>query len=163
MKKTPIKRNDNIVKLSRDHHGGLLFCWKLKQGIKHHAAKERMIKYVQYFWDHHFYEHFREEEQILFAPLKDKDKLVQKAIEDHQRVKTLINEIIFSGSENQHDKLSALANMVDEHVRYEERILFPHLEKELSEEQLENIGKRISDEPLKDNYEDTFWIKPKSL
>jgi len=53
--------------------------------------------------------------------------------------------------------------MVDEHVRYEERILFPHLEKKLTEEQLENIGNKIAGESLKDNYEDTFWIKPKSL
>lgn len=157
----PIKRNDHIVKLSRDHHASLLFCWKLRQGIKRHASIQQMVKYVQYFLNHHLTPHFKEEEEILFAPLKDKK--VTKAINDHIKIKKSVDEIIFSGSENQINQLSALADMVDEHVRYEERILFPHLEKELTEEQLENIGKRISEEPLKDNYEDTFWIKPRSL
>lgn len=161
MEKKPIKRNKNIVKLSQDHHASLMFCWKLRQGIKHHAFTERMVKYVQYFLNQHFTPHFKEEEEILFAPLKD--NTVQKAIDDHIKIKKNINEIIFSTSKNQHEQLSALADMVDEHVRYEERILFPHLEKELTEEQLENIGNLISNDPLKDNYEDTFWIKNKSL
>lgn len=157
----PIKRNENIVKLSRDHHASLLFCWKLRQGIKYHSSIERMVKYVQYFWNQHFTPHFKEEEEFLFAPLKD--KTVNKAIEDHIHIKASVDEIINQGSENKQEKLSALADMVDEHVRYEERILFPHLEKKLTVEQLENIGSKIAGESLKDNYEDTFWIKPKSL
>lgn len=161
MEKKPIKRNENIAKLSRDHHASLMFCWKLRQGIKIHVSTERMMKYVQYFLNHHFAPHFREEEEILFAPLDDKK--VRKAIDDHVTIKKAINEILFSGLENQPQKLLALAGMVDEHVRYEERILFPHLENELSEGQLEIIGKQISGESLKDNYKDEFWIKNKSL
>lgn len=149
------------MKLSKDHHASLLFCWKLRQGIKSHASTERIIKYAQYFWHVHFKQHFKEEEEILFAPLKD--EMVNKAIEDHQKVKALINELGTSGTEDQYEKLSILADKVDGHVRYEERILFPHLEKVLSEEQLEVIGKQICGEPLKDNYEDTFWIKNRSL
>ena len=33
--------------------------------------------------------------------------------------------------------------MVNEHVRYEERELFPHLERKLSKEQLENMVSRF--------------------
>jgi hemerythrin-like domain-containing protein len=75
----------------------------------------------------------------------------------------IINELGSVASQNRTDKLFLLADSVDEHVRYEERILFPYLEKELSGEQLEDIGKRIPGAPLKDNYEDAFWIKSKSL
>lgn len=160
MNTKPIKRNKNIVKLSQDHHASLLFCWKLRKGIKYHANVQTMVDYVSYFWDHHFSLHFREEEEFLFAPLKD--KVVMKAMDDHQKIETLIREINFTGTENQEDVLLELAGMVDEHVRYEERILFPHLEKELSEEQLLHIGTQISGELLKDNYGDTFWIKKES-
>ena len=161
MDKKPIKRHENILKLSRDHHASLLFCWKLRQGIKQHASAKRMIKYAQYFLKAHFNPHFKEEEEILFSPLKD--KAVQKAIDDHKRIKMLINELSSGSTENQHEQLFVLADLVDEHVRYEERILFPHLEEKLSEEQLENIGKQISGEPLKDNFKDPFWIKSTSL
>jgi hemerythrin superfamily protein len=156
-----MKRNENIVKLSRDHHASLLFCWKLRQGIKRHAPWERIVKYVNYFWNHHFAVHFKEEENILFAPLKD--DVVQKAIDDHKTIKTLINDLGSLRQENIHQKLSQLADTVDEHVRYEERILFPHLESELTESQLDDIGRQITSDTLLDNYEDDFWSKPKSL
>lgn len=161
MKNKPIKRNENIVKLSRDHHASLLFCWKLRQGVKHHADVDRMVNYVSYFWTKHFAPHFREEEKFLFAPLKD-DK-VQKAIDEHKTIKGLINELAVKSSHGRESKLSELADTVDEHVRYEERVLFPHLESELSGEQLKHIGTWISDDPLLDTYEDAFWEKPVSL
>lgn len=156
-----MKRNENIVKLSRDHHASLLFCWKLRQGVKRHAAWEKMIKYVNYFWDHHFAVHFKEEEKILFAPLKD--EVVQKAVDDHRKIKRLIDNLNSSSPENRQDELSRLADVVDEHVRYEERILFPHLESALTEGQLNDIGSKITSDTLLDNYEDDFWSKPKSL
>ncbi len=161
MEKKPIKRNENIVKLSKDHHASLLFCWKIRQGIKQHAAAERIIKYVQYFWEHHFSSHFNEEEEFLFSSFKDEKVL--KAIDDHQKIKTFIKGINSHVAENQEDVFLTLANLVDDHVRYEERILFPHLGNKLSEEQLIKIGHQISPKPLTDNYEDTFWIKNKSL
>jgi hemerythrin-like domain-containing protein len=156
-----MKRNENIVKLSRDHHASLLFCWKLRQGIKRHASWERMVKYVNYFWSHHFATHFKEEENLLFATLKD--QTVQKAIDDHKKIKILINDLDSSEQKNIHQKLSQLADTVDEHVRYEERILFPHLESELTEDQLNDIGRQITPDTLLDNYEDDFWSKSKSL
>ena len=56
--------------------------------------------------------------------------------------------------------LENIAEMVDEHVRYEKRELFPHLERKLSKEQLEIIGKHIQRHrplSLRDLYEDQFW------
>ncbi len=161
MQKAPIKRNENIVKLSKDHHASLMFCWKLRQGIKHHVDEKRMIVYVKYFWDQHFSEHFREEEDILFAPLQD--DLVNKAIADHRQVQTLIKTLSEPGAGDFYATLARLADVVDEHVRYEERVLFPHLEKELSQSKLEEIGKQLPGDPIKDNFEDAFWIKDKSL
>ena len=156
-----MKRNEHIVKLSRDHHASLLFCWKLRQGVKRHALPAKMLDYVRYFWDQHFSVHFAEEEEILFAPLKD--HVVQKAINDHKEIKAMIDTLDPLEPENIHQKLLQLADTVDEHVRYEERILFPHLETALTEEQLVEIGRKIPADALLDNYEDDFWSKPKSL
>jgi hemerythrin-like domain-containing protein len=52
-----------------------------------------------------------------------------------------------------------LADMVDDHVRYEEKILFPHLQRRLSREQFEIIGRQIQEENRscpKDLFEDQF-------
>lgn len=161
MDKKPIKRSEHIVKLSRDHHASLLFCWKLRQGTRRFTEKDRIIKYLRYFLDHHFIPHFKEEEEFLFKPVQD--EIVQKAIDDHQNIKALINELIDDEKSATHDQFATLADMVDAHVRYEERILFPHIEEVLTTEQLEIIGKKIPAEPLLDNYADDFWSKPASI
>lgn len=161
MKNPPLKRNENLLKLSRDHHAGLLFCWKIRQGVKYHIETDRMIKYVRYFWDHHLAAHFKEEEAFLFPPLQDEQ--VQKALDDHQKIKTFVEKIDVPGMESEEDVLLELADSVDDHIRYEERVLFPHLQEKLSEEQLGLIGDHILHGPLTDDYQDEFWKKSNSL
>ncbi len=157
MLRKPVTRNEHIKKLSQQHHFSLLFCWKIRQGLKMNVAMERIRKYVQYFWQQHLQPHFREEENILFAPMKDNQ--VKRAINEHRCIKLHIEGL--ENSENTGRKaLAKIADMVDEHVRYEERQLFPHLERKLSKEQLENIGNLIQKHHpslLQDRYEDQFW------
>lgn len=159
MEATPIKRSKYILQLSKEHHFTLLFSWKIRQGLKQGVETNRIKKYVAYFWERDMQTHFREEEEILFVPAEGDS--VQKAIADHQEIKDLVNEALNSTTEEEaRNKLATLANAVDEHVRYEERELFPHLEKVLTEVQLERIAEKLKDEPvLHDEYADQFWIK----
>jgi hemerythrin-like domain-containing protein len=156
MESKPIKRDENILKLSRDHHLGLLFCWKIRQGLKMGVSPERIAPYVQHFWMHHLQEHFAAEENILFAP--QKDILVQKAIDQHRDIRMQIEQIAATAKP---EALVRLADRVDNHIRFEERELFPHLEKMLSKAQLKTIGEQLGkdDTPLIDDYPDAFWIK----
>ena len=158
MLKKPVNRNEHIKKLSREHHFSLLFCWKIRQGLKRDVAMERIRKYVQYFWQRHLQPHFQEEERILFAPIKDKE--VQRAVTEHKYIKQLIEGWGGYSKINEQKSLAKIADVVEEHVRYEERELFPHLERKLRREQLENIGKQIQKHQhstLPDQYEDPFW------
>lgn len=151
-----MKRHEGIVKLSRDHHQGLLFCWKIRQGIKLNIPVERMIPYVPYFWEHHLLQHFSEEEEILFVGIND--DLIKKALLDHHEIKELMQP---GATITTVEKLNEIADKVDQHIRFEERTLFPHLEKVLTEEVLESIGNKLSlqhQNHAKDEYKDEFWI-----
>ena len=153
-----ISRNEHIKKLSREHHFSLLFCWKIRQGLKMNVTMERIWKYVQYFWQQHLQPHFRQEEKIFFAPIKD--RLVQRAINEHKYIKQQVEDLANYSGNNERKSLAKIADMVYEHVRYEERDLFPHLERKLSKEQLENIGEQNQKHyqtSLRDLYEDQFW------
>jgi hemerythrin-like domain-containing protein len=157
MIKKPLARNEHIKKLSRDHHFSLLFCWKIRQGLKTGVALERIRKYVQYFWQKHLQSHFREEEHILFAPIIDNQ--VQRAINEHKDIRLCI-ESLTGAVKTERKSLEKIADMVDAHVRYEERELFPHLERKLSTEQLENVGNLIlkyHPSSFQDQYQDQFW------
>lgn len=159
MNKKPIRRNENIVKLSKEHHFSLLFCWKIRKGIKMETPAARIIKYVEYFKTNFLNPHFKEEEKILFAALKDKP--VEKAIKQHKEINILVSKLSKNTDANQAEQLEKLADLVDDHVRYEERQLFPHIEKTLKPAQLEAIGEQLHKHSslIKDEYEDEFWVK----
>ena len=158
MSPTPIRRSESIMKLSREHHFSLLFCWKIREGLKKRTAPHRIVQYAQYFWSNHIEPHFREEEEILFAPLQD--EMVLKAMEEHAAIREAIEALAVLPPQNIPDELAKLADQLDRHVRYEERQLFPHLENALNDAQLESISARlnsVSPTTLKDDYQDELW------
>ena len=155
----PIKRDPNIVLLSREHHFGLLFGWKLRQGLKFGIEPERMKGYITYFWEGNLREHFATEERLLF---QDKsDDMVAEGIKQHKGIQHLVEKIKQS-EQPIVAQMNELADLVSDHIRFEERELFPHLEEKFSDLELINIG-RILEElhrtPLKDEYPDEFWLK----
>ena len=153
----PFKRSQHIKKFYSGHHMNLLFCWKIRQGLKAGVALNRVCKYVAYFWQQHLQWHIKDEEKILFSHLKD--RRVQKALNEHKLISAQVQDVINDSENNKRKSLTKLADMVDDHIRYEERILFHHLEMKLNKEQLENIGTQIHKQrsSLQDEYEDQFW------
>jgi hemerythrin-like domain-containing protein len=155
----PIKRNENILPLSREHHYGLLFCWKIKQGIGKKVPCSRMQKYVSYFWDNHLCGHFEEEERLMFCEVND--KLCEDAISQHVEIRALINEIN-DAKQVDEDMLKSLASKLENHIRFEEREVFPFLELAISPEKMISIGLALSQahhSPVSDDYPDEFWVK----
>lgn len=154
----PIKRSKYIIQLSREHHFSLLFCWKIRTGIKKGIDPDRIIPYALYFWAEHLLPHFSEED-ILFERVDD--ELVRRAYSEHHEINELAKQIsTLVGNDSKVVALSRLANLVEEHVRFEERELFPHLEKALEESELAEVGRKlleIQPEPLQDTYPDEFW------
>ncbi len=157
MQRISFKRNEHIKSLSREHHFNLLFCWKIRQGLGKEVAIDRICKYVQYFWQN-LQLHFREEEQIFFSPMKD--SMVQRAINEHKAIKKQIISLENHSENNGRKLLVELADLVYDHVQYEERELLPHLEKVLSKKQMESISNQIQKHhptALQDFYKDQFW------
>lgn len=153
-----MKRHESIIALSREHHFGLLFCWKIKQALNKQVAPKRIQPYIGYFWDNHLEHHFKEEETWLFAALQD--TLVDQAIAEHRHIEQLVNELLAKEIVLA-DDLNTLATVVDEHIRFEERTLFPHLEKKLSQDKLLLLGQKLQElHPTreKDDYPDEFWV-----
>ncbi|MDE5430390.1 hemerythrin domain-containing protein [Elizabethkingia meningoseptica] len=150
-----MKRNENIVLLSRDHHFGLLCSWKIRQGLKKEIAARRIGRYVRYFWTSHLEEHFREEEEILF-PYAD-DEFVERIRQEHRQIRSLTAAIEIAVNP---ELLLSFANALEQHIRFEERTWFPHLEELLDNQTLEEIGKALDvvHAVETDEYEDEFWV-----
>ncbi len=154
----PIKRNKHIIQLSREHHLSLLFCWKIRKGINNETDPERMTRYIHYFWKEHLLPHFSEED-ILFEHVDD--KMIQRAYAEHHEISKLVNSLEgIDGKDNRILMVANIADLVDNHVRFEERELFPHLEAAIEDAELAKIGKKLLEaqpEPLLDTFKDEFW------
>jgi iron-sulfur cluster repair protein YtfE (RIC family) len=148
----PIKRHSSLQPLSRDHHHGLLFCWKIRAGIKRHIEIERLKNHIIWFWNTHLIAHFSEEEEVVFPILEADHPLVQKALEDHKQLKSLFNADSFSAH-----SLDELQRKLEEHIRFEERILFNEIQEQASPEQLKLVETHNESGGEEGEYEDDYW------
>ena len=149
-----MKRNENLVPLSRDHHFGLLCCWKIRQGIKKEVSYERIKNYINYYWEKNLHNHFKTEDDVL--PELSNEGLQNQMEKEHVEIHRLINTINQSEDER---LLLDFANALQSHIRFEERVVFPNYEEQLTLQQIEEIGKQLGEIHHKeeDQYPDEFW------
>jgi len=158
----PITRSKYMVELSKDHHAGLLFSWKIKEGLKKDIELSRIKEYVNYFWEHHLKSHFQEEEALLCNRVEG-DALSQQGKNEHQMLQKHIGRLNHNENAVKDDYLE-FAELMIRHIRFEERILFPHLEKVLPLSALKSVEAYLTGQhpvPFKDNYADEFWTAKK--
>jgi hypothetical protein len=153
-----MKRNKNLIELSRDHHHGLLLGWKIKQGLKLNTPIEVMADYVQHFSAHALFPHFAEEENQVLGYLDLKDDFRKRTIAEHLEIREAVRLIADSALCDK-DALMSLAHKVEAHIRFEERELFPYIETLLTEEELDEMGKLINElhQPYLETYPNEFW------
>lgn len=146
-----MKRHEALKQLSRDHHFGLLLCWKLKSGIKKEVSVERMAKYIRVFYEHNLKPHFAEEEETIFKILGEQDPLIAEAIREHRIFANWIDKI------NDVSQIQDFYELLEKHIRTEERQIFPAIEEAATDEQLAHLLSLDHAELKEPEYDDIFW------
>lgn len=147
-------RNDNLIVLSHEHHHGLIFCSRLKKADK--AKDETIRAYILDFWENYLVAHFANEEKC-FLPYLDKEELTLQFLDEHQKIKAIIEEIKVAKTD-----LRVLAatygQMLNDHIRFEERLFFPWLEQKLTPDQFAKVGELFLDmEITAHDFKPKFW------
>ncbi|MGY0039395.1 hemerythrin domain-containing protein [Pedobacter sp. NJ-S-72] len=129
--------------------------------IELNIAPARLRAYLNYFWEGHLKNHFLNEDVLLFNMI-DEPVCVQ-AKNDHIAISTQIENLNTFAK----DDLSAykrFADLLSNHIRFEERIAFPYLEEKLSDAKLHGVSHFLEKDHIddfRDEYSDEFWIKKK--
>lgn len=154
----PLKRHEALKPLSRDHHQGLLLCWKIREGLKNEVDTSRIVKYAKFFYLSHLVPHFKFEESQVFPLLEPGNVLVRKAIEEHRYLESL-----FLKNDADNKTLETLEKALEDHIRFEERILFMEIQKHATVKELDNLEKLEKEAPSSspDDWEDSFWLPNK--
>ncbi len=139
-----MKRHESLVPLSREHHGALLLAQLLKKDAPAYTdlptLPEEKLIYAVNFYNNNLQTHFIKEEELL-AKVKQYHpeivKLSAEIINEHQQLTNLFNNL--DKETNSADSLDALGKALENHIRKEERVLFPLIQQYCPEEVLNTI------------------------
>lgn len=140
-----MKRSPVLEPLSRDHHQALVVAQRLRRASPETAAevRERFLD----FWRSEQVRHFRVEEEVLlpaYAGHGDPGHpLVVRVLVDHVEIRHRADRLARNPSPPI-EALQRLGSKLAEHVRLEERELFPLIEAALPDEELEPLCERIA-------------------
>ncbi len=91
--------------------------------------------------------HAEIEEKLFYPESKqpDTEEILRESVEEHLAMKRLVADLIESDpSDDQFEaKMKVLKEQVEHHVDEEEKELFPKVRKDLSKDELEDLGERM--------------------
>ncbi len=145
MAKTGSQRDPALIPLSHDHHHALVIAMLLRRATDDTAPGTRQA--FLDFWKYACSGHFHVEEQVLFPVHAEiagaGDPVLVRALADHAKIRAMAASLADAANPSAAE-LVELGDVLSDHVRLEERELFPAIEGELSDEQLIRLGERIA-------------------
>ena len=154
-----MKRDKNLINLSSEHHDGLVIALRIKKALEKPNNYQVVINYVLHLWDS-LKNHFnQEEENFLQSKNIDKEnEFIKRMLNEHERFEELVNRLS-SDNDTVKEALTEFAELLNDHIRFEERELFPYVEQSLTEDELEQIGINLekTHQDLDKNWGPKFW------
>jgi iron-sulfur cluster repair protein YtfE (RIC family) len=146
-----MQRSKFLILLSHDHHHGLKLAQLIKKGAPAYKKLPNdlvgKVNYTLKFWRSDLSKHFKEEEEILFPPVKGKnkelDEIIEEVLVEHKLIEKKIKTLYKAGDPV--DILNDLSILLKNHIRKEERIVFDKIEKIVNTDEQEQIGFRLKE------------------
>jgi hemerythrin-like domain-containing protein len=142
-----MKRHPALIPLSRDHHDGLVQAVRLRRAAADGDASARLAaarEFVEFFRNDERL-HLRDEEEELFPLLlrhvQSEPAPLREARVQHLQLEGLARTLdvaVAAGSVDR-ETLHAVGELLDAHVRLEERQLFPLIEELVPDDELRRL------------------------
>ncbi len=143
-----MRRSRELKPLSSDHHQALLVAFQLKKGLAGHADSAGaprdlpgLLGLARRFDQQVLRMHTRAEEELLGRFIIEADMSRLRA--EHGEMTRLLEAARSGGPNDQRGHLSAFADLLERHIRWEERELFPRCEADLPESDLATVGHEL--------------------
>jgi hemerythrin-like domain-containing protein len=144
-------RHRSLILLSHDHHHGLalaLRCRKQALGqLKPMGAEGLRVRAREFrdFFIKNLANHFRAEEEALFPPLRalmpDSEPIINQLLREHQELRSAIPNL--EAETGLGKVIFDLGDLLERHIRTEERELFPLFEQHADHFDAEAVGEQI--------------------
>lgn len=133
-----MQRSEELAPLSREHHQALALALRLRRCEEGDAAELRDAAAA--FWVDEARAHFRAEEELVLPAaaqhVAPDDPDVVRVLVEHVELRRRFHDARTASA----DDLRALGTLLHDHVRHEERVLFPRIEAALTSDELAALG-----------------------
>jgi hemerythrin-like domain-containing protein len=140
-----MKRHSSIVSLSRDHHGALILARLLQKNAPAYKDLPGDVKgkavYATEKYQTELLDHFLTEEKSLLDQVIGVDKRIDELATQIHAEHTVLRALfeMIPSSKNLEDDLDSLGRALENHIRKEERVLFPLIQETCDEALLNHI------------------------
>ena len=141
----PLKRHESLQPLSRDHYVGLVQAQHLiKSADADGAQRRRVLAEFLDAWARDICVHFEDEERLLPELIEAADR--ERMLMEHVRLRELADEAarrrrqVDPGG----DWMRGLGEMLRDHIRWEERVAFEHIEDSADPMRLEMLSEQTA-------------------
>ncbi|WP_026450248.1 hemerythrin domain-containing protein [Aequorivita capsosiphonis] len=153
MKKQKKKSHLELTPLIEEHNEVILFCERIREGLRNKTEEERIKKYIDWFKVKYLDPHFEIETKYIFPILGNNNVRVKRALANHRRLNRLFDETT---------ELNKVLNKIEEelssYIGFEERVLYNEIRTIASPQQLEEIEKSHQELAFNDDeWKDQFW------
>ncbi len=144
------RRHPALIPLSHDHHHGLALALRCRKhalgqlGPGDAASTEACAAEVARFFDENLTAHFEAEETILFPLMEihqESRELVARLEREHRRFRELVTRPADPGGRRKF--LFDFGDLLEQHIRSEERQLFPAFERLVPAAEIKRAGDEI--------------------
>lgn len=143
-----MKRHPALIPLSRDHHDGLAQALRLRRAAATGDASARLAAasdFVEFFRNEERL-HLRDEEEELFPlflkHVRSQPAPLREARAQHMQLEGFARKLGIAVAAGIIDRetLAAAGELLDAHIRLEERQLFPLIEQLVPDDELRRLG-----------------------
>lgn len=138
----PQKRDPSLIPLSHDHHHALVRVFEIRRAIAAGADLAPEIARTRDSYEAELRPHFAAEEETLVPALREASALPEPEIaglvEDHRRLEEMVAALTRGGGD-----LGAFADLLERHVRSEERRIFPAYQEHVAPGRRAEVGSAI--------------------
>lgn len=133
-----MKRHEALHPLTHHHHHTLIMAQQLKKADESTSIQE-MTRQVIDFRKNDGEDHFRDEEEVLlplYAQYESVDQdCIRNMLIEHVQIRSLVQQIRLNNKPRR-ELFHQLGQLLEKHVRLEERVIFPMIEKAVPENYL---------------------------
>ncbi len=136
-----MKRDLSLQPLSWQHHDTLMACLMIEKGVKKNADVKILQDFTRHIWEKDIDTHFRLEENHLIPHLRKNhfpEYLLKSLLNDHDLLRNISTRLLNGGAT--HKLFLSFANLLEQHVRFEERVVFEKAQELIPEEELQKVA-----------------------